>query len=115
MRNSNVKAPNIGKKDHPKGSEDALVNVCIVVSGTLDSFERSDMEEYVKEHGGKVSKSVTAKVTHLVTDHGEAGPSKLAKCKELGIPVVSEDVILKMVSNSVNGGTAGDLSAPKTG
>lgn len=102
MRNKGVTPPNIGKKDHPKGSKDALAEVCIVVSGTLDSFERSDMEKYVQEHGGKVSKNVTAKVTHLVTDHGEAGPSKLAKCEELGIPVVSEDVILNMVRGNPN-------------
>merc|ERR1711904_737170 len=97
MRNSIVKAPNVGKKHHPEGSSNALAGVCIIVSGVLDSFERADMEAYVKKHGGSVSKSVTAKVTHLVTDHGEAGPSKLAKCKEFGIPVVSEDVILDMV------------------
>jgi hypothetical protein len=101
MRNSIVKAPNVGKKHHPEGSSNALASVCIIVSGVLDSFERADMEAYVKRHGGSVSKSVTAKVTHLVTDHGEAGPSKLAKCKELGIPCVSEDVILKMVSDSL--------------
>jgi len=99
MRNSVLKAPNIGKKDHPQGPKDALAGVCIIVSGILDSFERKDLEEYVKAHGGTVSKGVTGKVTHLVTDHGEAGPSKLAKCKELNIPCVSEDVILKLVSD----------------
>jgi hypothetical protein len=102
MRNSVLSPPNLGKKDHPQGPKDALASVCIVVSGVLDSFERKDMEAYVKEHGGKVSKSVTNKVTHLVTDHGEAGPSKLTKCKELNIPCVSEDVILKMVEDAVS-------------
>merc|ERR1712072_1658211 len=100
MRNSVLKPPNLGKKDHPEGAKNALAKVCIIVSGILDSFERADLEEYVKKHGGSVSKSVTGKVTHLVTDHGEAGPSKIAKCKELGIPCVSEDVILKMVSDA---------------
>jgi NAD-dependent DNA ligase len=100
MRNSILKPPNLGKKEHPSGDKNALAKVCIIVSGILDSFERSDLEKYVKEHGGSVSKAVSAKVTHLVTDHGEAGPSKLAKCTELGIPVVSEDVILKMVKDS---------------
>jgi hypothetical protein len=103
MRSKNVKPPNLGQKDHPKGPCDALAKICVVVSGTLDSFERADMEKYVQDHGGKVSKTVTSKVTHLVTDHGEAGPAKLAKCKELGIPVVSEDVILQMVSPSALG------------
>merc|ERR1712232_798940 len=100
MRNSSVKPPNLGVKPHPRGSKNALASVCIIVSGCLDSFERKDMEKYVMDHGGKVSKTVTAKVTHLVHDHGEAGPSKMAKCKELGIPCVSEDVILDMVANS---------------
>lgn len=100
MRNSVLSPPNKGQKDHPQGPSDALSKVCIVVSGILDSFERKDMEEYVKQHGGKTSKTVTNKVTHLVTDHGEAGPSKLAKCKELGIPCVSEDVILQMVKDA---------------
>jgi len=100
MRNKAISPPNIGVKEHPKGAKDALSKVVVVVSGILDSFERKDFEQYVKDHGGKVSASVTAKVTHLVNDHGEAGPSKQAKCKEFGIPMVSEDVILKMVKES---------------
>lgn len=100
MRNSALKAPNIGNKAHPDGSKDALKKVNIVVSGILDSFERKDFEQYVIKHGGIVSKGITGKVTHLVSDHGEAGPSKVAKCKELGIPMVSEDVILQLVSAS---------------
>eukprot|EP00419_Tripos_fusus_P003725 CAMPEP_0172683438 /NCGR_PEP_ID=MMETSP1074-20121228/18848_1 /TAXON_ID=2916 /ORGANISM="Ceratium fusus, Strain PA161109" /LENGTH=595 /DNA_ID=CAMNT_0013502283 /DNA_START=41 /DNA_END=1828 /DNA_ORIENTATION=- len=102
MRNKAVSPPNIGIKDHPKGAKDVLSKVVVVVSGILDSFERKDFEQYVKDHGGKVSSGVTAKVTHLVNDHGEAGPSKQAKCKEFGIPIVSEDVILKMVKDSLS-------------
>merc|ERR1712070_919840 len=101
MRNKSLSVPNLGIKDHPKGAKDVLSKVVVVVSGLLDSFERKDFEQYVKDHGGKVSSSITAKVTHLVNDHGEAGPSKQAKCKELGIPMVSEDVILKMVKDSL--------------
>lgn len=101
MRNKAISPPNIGVKEHPKGAKDALSKVVVIVSGILDSFERKDFEQYVRDHGGKVSSSVTAKVTHLVNDHGEAGPSKQAKCKEFGIPMVSEDVILKMVKDSL--------------
>lgn len=101
MRNKAISPPNIGIKEHPKGAKDVLSKVVVIVSGILDSFERKDFEKYVLDHGGKVSKGVTAKVTHLVNDHGEAGPSKQAKCKEFGIPMVSEDVILKMVKDSL--------------
>lgn len=102
MRNKAISPPNIGVKEHPKGKKDALSKVVVIVSGILDSFERKDFEQYVMDHGGKVSKGVTGKVTHLVNDHGEAGPSKQAKCKEFGIPMVSEDVILKMVADSLS-------------
>jgi len=102
MRNKAISPPNIGIKEHPTGRKDALSKVVVVVSGILDSFERKEFEKYVKDHGGKVSSGVTAKVTHLVNDHGEAGPAKQAKCKEFGIPMVSEDVILKMVTDSLS-------------
>lgn len=100
LRNRSVEIPNLGNKEHPRGTATALGNVCVVVSGILDSFERKDFEQYVIDHGGKVSKAITGKVTHLVNDHGEAGPSKQAKCKEFGIPVVSENVILDLVRAS---------------
>jgi len=102
MRNRTISPPNIGVKEHPKGGNDALSKVVVIVSGILDSFERKDFEQYVLDHGGKVSKGVTSKVTHLVNDHGEAGPAKQAKCKEFGIPMVSEDVILNMVKDSLS-------------
>ena len=61
-------------------------------------MSRDEMHTYVTQHGGKVSKSVTKKVTHLVNDHGEVGPSKKQKCHELNIQIVSEDVILGLVA-----------------
>lgn len=99
QRNKSMVPPNMGK-EHPHGMPDALQGVCVVVSGVLDSFSRDDFHQYVTKHGGKVMKSVTKKVTHLVTDHGEAGPSKLKKCTDYGIKVVGEDDILSLVKHS---------------
>tara|TARA_B100000900_G_scaffold33832_1_gene25465 strand:+ start:628 stop:1128 length:501 start_codon:yes stop_codon:yes gene_type:complete len=102
QRNRSTLPPNAGKKKYPEGNADALAGVCIVVSGVLDSMTRDEFNQYVARHGGRTSKSVTSKVTHLVTDHGEAGPSKLKKCSSFGIKVVGEDKILGMVAaNSV--------------
>ena len=85
---------------NPEGNADALAGVCIVVSGVLDSMARDEFSQYVARHGGRTSKSVTRKVTHLVTDHGEAGPSKLKKCSSFDIKVVGEDAILGMVAEN---------------
>ena len=100
QRNRSTLPPNAGRKEYPEGNADALAGVCIVVSGVLDSMTRDEFSQYVARHGGRTSKSVTRKVTHLVTDHGEAGPSKLKKCSSFGIKVVGEDAILGMVAEN---------------
>jgi len=96
-RNKSISVPNLGKKEHPQGPKDALRGVVICISGVLDSMSRADMEEYVAKHGGKAVKSVSKKVTHLVNDHGETGPSKREKCAKFKISIVSEDVIFDLV------------------
>ena len=98
QRNRSTLPPNAGRKECPEGNADALAGVCIVVSGVLDSMTRDEFSQYVARHGGRTSKSVTRKVAHLVTDHGEAGPSKLKKCSSFDIKVVGEDAILGMVA-----------------
>ena len=47
--------PNKGVKVHPRGPNDCLQGVTIVVSGVLDSMERADAEDFIKRHGGKVT------------------------------------------------------------
>ncbi|MBB2182321.1 NAD-dependent DNA ligase LigA [Lachnospiraceae bacterium MD1] len=67
-----------------------------VITGTLPSMGRSEMEELVKQHGGKVAGSVSKKTTFVIT--GENAGSKLTKAQELGIPVLSEEDMLKKIS-----------------
>lgn len=100
-QNRSIIPPNLNKKEHPKGAEDALHGVVIVISGVLDSMGRKEMEEYVVAHGGIVRKAITKATTHLVNDHGSVGPSKLKKCKAQGVPVVSEDDIFSLVAKSL--------------
>jgi DNA ligase (NAD+) len=67
-----------------------------VITGTLPSMGRSEMEELVKQHGGKVAGSVSKKTTFVIA--GENAGSKLTKAQELGIPVLSEEDMLKKIS-----------------
>lgn len=99
MRNRSVEPPNKGKKSYPEGPRDALKGVNIVISGVLDSMTREQMTEFVIKHGGKVSKSITKSLTHLVNDvDGTVGESKLRECKARNIPIVGEDHILDLVT-----------------
>jgi DNA ligase (NAD+) len=65
----------------------------VVLTGTLEHFDRSALTERLESLGAKVSGSVSKK-THLVIAGAEAG-SKLDKARELGVPVWDEAELLR--------------------
>jgi DNA ligase (NAD+) len=66
-----------------------------VVTGTMVRYTRDEIEQLIREHGGKASGSVSGK-THFVIA-GEAAGSKLAKARELGVTVLTEDEFLSLI------------------
>ncbi|MBL8816239.1 MAG: NAD-dependent DNA ligase LigA [Planctomyces sp.] len=66
-----------------------------VVTGTLPTMGRDEIEQIIRDHGGRASGSVSKK-THFVIA-GEAAGSKLTKAQELGIPVLTEAEFLAML------------------
>jgi DNA ligase (NAD+) len=72
-----------------------LAGMTFVVTGTLPTFSRDEAHAFIKEHGGKVAGSVSSKTTYLVA--GEAAGSKLAKAQELGVPILSEEELKRLV------------------
>lgn len=64
----------------------------IVVTGTLQRYTRQEIQELIRDQGGKASGSVSSKTSLLVA--GEKAGSKLEKANKLGIPVISEDEFL---------------------
>lgn len=67
----------------------------IVVTGTLPTMGRSEVTDLIEKNGGKVSGSVSKKTSFLVA--GEAAGSKLTKAQQLGIRIVTEEELLKML------------------
>jgi DNA ligase (NAD+) len=65
----------------------------IVVTGTLEHFERNQIEELIVKLGGKASGSVSRKTSFVVA--GESAGSKLDKAKELGVEVIGESEFMK--------------------
>ncbi|MBM4032865.1 MAG: NAD-dependent DNA ligase LigA [Planctomycetes bacterium] len=60
-----------------------------VFTGALTQFTREQAEAIVKERGGRAASSVSKKTDFVVA--GEAAGSKLAKARELGVKVITED------------------------
>ncbi|MGE4273002.1 MAG: NAD-dependent DNA ligase LigA [Desulfitobacterium sp.] len=67
----------------------------IVVTGSLEHWDRQYAEQLIEEHGGKAASSVSKKTAFVVA--GDKAGSKLTKAKELGIPVLTEDEFAKLL------------------
>lgn len=65
-----------------------LSGLTFVLTGTLEHHTRDEAGALLKERGAKVSGSVSKKTSFVVA--GEAAGSKLAKAVSLGVPVLSE-------------------------
>ena len=89
--------PNKGVKIAPRGPNDCLEGVTVVVSGVLDSLEREEAEDYVKRHGGKVTSTVSGKTTYLLVGM-DCGKSKYNKAKQHGTTLIDEDGLFAMVA-----------------
>lgn len=77
------------RRDLPKSSGGGgIVGKTVVVTGTLSKYGRSEIESLIKQHGGKPSGSVSKKTDYLIA--GADAGSKLAKARELGVPVIDE-------------------------
>jgi DNA ligase (NAD+) len=74
-----------------------LAGKTIVVTGTLPTLGRAEIEELIVKLGGKASGSVSKKTSFLVA--GESAGSKLDKAKELGVPVLTEAEFLKQIGH----------------
>jgi len=70
----------------------------IVLTGTLDSYEREALSDVLEKLGAKVSGSVSSKTTLLIAGR-EAG-SKLDKAQELGIEVWDEAQLLAALAKA---------------
>ena len=78
-----------------KKEQGVLTGMTFVVTGTLPNFSREQAKEFIEDHGGKVTDSVSRKTSYLVL--GEEPGSKFEKARSLGVKIVSEEELRKLV------------------
>lgn len=83
-------------KDQSEPKEGGLAGLNIVVTGRLQRFTRTEIESFIKMHGGRPSRSVSRRTNYLVV--GEKPGSKRTKALGLGVPVISEHQLVKLAS-----------------
>ncbi len=67
----------------------------VVVTGTFESMSRKEVQDLIRQLGGKAAGSVSSK-TNLVV-YGESPGSKLDKAKELGVKTIDEAGFRKII------------------
>lgn len=77
---------------------DELADMSFVVTGTLRHFGRREITELIEQHGGRVTSSVSKKTDCLVA--GENAGSKLQKAEQLGVRILTEEELLKLLSRT---------------
>jgi DNA ligase (NAD+) len=79
----------------PSEKNNPLQGMTIVVTGTLEKFKRTEIEDVIERHGGNVSSSVSSKTTFVLV--GTEPGSKLDKAKKLGVRIVHEPEFLEII------------------
>ena len=78
-----------------KPADDLFAGMTFVLTGTLPTMSRDEAGALIKQKGGKVSGSVSKKTSYVVA--GDAAGSKLTKARELGVTVITEEELMKMM------------------
>jgi DNA ligase (NAD+) len=72
-----------------------LVGKTFVLTGTLPHYSRDEAKKLIEDAGGKVTGSVSKKTDYVVA--GDDAGSKLDKAKELGVKVIDEKEMKRLV------------------
>lgn len=71
-------------------------NKTVVVTGTLEKYNRNEIKELLKQLGANVTNSISKKTDFLVC--GKDAGSKLEKAEKIGVQVITEEEFERMVS-----------------
>jgi DNA ligase (NAD+) len=80
----------------PRVEVTTIAGKSFVLTGTLPTLKRDDASDRIKAAGGKISGSVSKKTDFVVA--GDEAGSKLEKAQELGVKVIDEAELLRMLS-----------------
>ena len=81
---------------------DILGGLTFVLTGTLPTLSRSDASKIIESYGGKCASSVSKNTDFVLA--GDAAGSKLTKAEALGIKIIDEDGLMKMINEGEQNG-----------
>lgn len=77
-----------------------LSNKTFVITGSLNHYKnRDELINIIEQLGGKVSGSVSSRTNYLINNDVTSTSGKNKKAKDLGIPIISENQFVQMITS----------------
>lgn len=80
----------------PEKVSEVLAGKSFVISGVFANYERDELRDLILQNGGKVLSAVSGKLNYLVAGEN-IGPAKKEKADKLGVTIISEIELEKML------------------
>ncbi|TDK26861.1 NAD-dependent DNA ligase LigA [Arthrobacter crusticola] len=87
-----------------------LEGLTVVVTGSLERYNRDEAKEAIITRGGKASGSVSKNTSYVVA--GENAGTKLDKAEQLGVPVLDEEGFDRLLADGPAGLAGADGGGP---
>lgn len=81
---------------------DIFGGLTFVLTGTLPTLSRSEASKIIESYGGKCASSVSKNTDFVLA--GDTAGSKLTKAEALGIKIIDEDGLMKMINEGEQNG-----------
>lgn len=94
-----TRAKNPGCKEIPKGKPMFLEKKAFVITGQMESLDRDQLEDLIKQYGGLVRTNVSGKTDYIIVGD-DPGESKMKKARECKTKQISEDDFIEMIRKS---------------
>ena len=77
-------------------SDMSMARLTFVITGRLQKFKnRSELEDVIRSHGGKISSSVSKNTSYLINNDDKSSSSKNVAAKKLNIPIITEENLVQ--------------------
>lgn len=91
---------NFRESDTNGNIKQVLEGKTFVITGSLKAYKnREELVSVIERNGGKVSGSVSAKTSYLINNDVSSTSGKNKKAKDLGIPIISENQFVQMITS----------------
>ena len=91
-----LRAAGVDMTAEKKQRSSQLAGLTFVLTGTLPTLTRDEAKAKIEAAGGKTSGSVSKKTSYVVA--GEEAGSKLDKARQLDVPILDEDGLLRLLA-----------------